>query len=163
MTDVQPASATDGVGSVNSLPEGARIRLKAGVKAPKLRGRTNLVAQKAIMKALRTYGAIVVERSISPALYAKANANWNAPLRATNGRYLAADGRLLPKLKNKRVNATPLLRGNEIQGLHLSDFEVVQLPSPIFTFPALSSTEAATRPSGSAGATSPGVATGGTG
>jgi hypothetical protein len=146
---VQPASATDGVGSTASIPEGARIRLKANVKAPKLPGRTNKVAQKAIMKALRTYGAIVVERSASPSLYAKANADWAAPLRAANGRYLTPGGHLLSRDKNKRANATPLLRGNEIQGLHLSDFEVVQLPSTIFTFPALNSTEAANRPGGS--------------
>jgi len=146
---VQPASATDGVGPTNSLPEGARIRLKAGVKAPKLLPRTNRVAQKAIMKALRTYGAIVVERSVAPTLYAKANANWDAPLRAANGRYLTPGGRLLPKAKNKRANATPLLRGNELQGLHLDDFEVMNLPSPIFTFPALNSTEAAVRPGSS--------------
>jgi len=143
---VQPASATDGVGATDSIPEGARIRLKPGVKAPKLLPRTNVVAQRAIMKALRTYGAIVVERSRTPSLYAKMNYDWTQPMKGANGRYLRPDGRLLPKIDNKRANATPLLRGNEIQGLHLSDFEVVKITGNFYTFPALSSTEAAARP-----------------
>lgn len=148
-TYVQPASATDGVGSPDSIPEGARIRLKANVKAPKLAGRTNIVAQRALMKALRTYGAIVVERSKSPTLYAKMNYDWSQPMRGANGRLLAADGKLLPRRDNLRRNATPLLRGNEIQGLKLSDFEVVQITGKTYTFPALNTTEAANRPSSS--------------
>lgn len=150
-TYVQPASATDGVGSTDSIPEGARVRLKAGVKAPKLLPRTNKVAQKAIMRALRTYGAIIVERSDVPALYAKMNFDWRQPMKGANGRYLAPDGRLLPKLRNKRVNATPMLRGNEIQGLKLKDFEVVQITGKVFTFPALNSTEAFTRATSTGG------------
>jgi hypothetical protein len=148
---VQPASATDGVGSVKSIPEGARIRLKPDVKAPKLPGRTNQVAQRALMKALRTYGAIVVERSKSPTLYAKQNYDWSQPMKGANGRLLGADGKQLPKRDNLQRNATPLLRGNEIQGLRLSDFEVVEITGKRYTFPALSSTEASIRPSSSGG------------
>ena len=148
---VQPASATDGVGPTNSIPEGARMRLKPGVRTPRLLPRTNVVAQRAIMKALRTYGAIVVERSRVPSLYAKMNYNWLQPMKGANGRYLAPNGRLLPKLLNKRANATPMLRGNEVQGLHLSDFEVVEITGPTFTFPALNSTEAAARSTATGG------------
>ncbi len=139
---VQPASATDGIGATDSIPEGARIRLKAGVKAPKLLGQTNVIAQRAIMTALRTYGAIVVERAKAPTLYAKRNYDWTQPLRAADGRYLSPRGRPLSKFLNHARFGTPLLRGNEVQGLTLDDFEVMTL-GPIFTFPALASTEVA--------------------
>ncbi|GAA4122604.1 hypothetical protein GCM10022215_28560 [Nocardioides fonticola] len=104
---VEPASSTDGTGSARSLPEGARIRLRADVTIPVPRDprtgeRIRLTAQQqrladAIVAALRTYGAIVVDRATVPTLYAQAG--------VTSG----------------------LLSGNELQGLHLSDFEVVTL------------------------------------
>lgn len=147
---VQPASATDGVGSKQSLPEGARIRLKAGVRAPKLLGATNVTAQKAILRALRTYGAIVVERSKVPSLFAPLNYDWSQPLKAPDGRYLGPTGKPLPKNLQKRRYATPLLRGNEVQGITLDDFEVVTLPKPIYQFPPPQATESATAKSGAA-------------
>ena len=99
---------------VESLPEGARIRLRADVVVPDptdpLTGeRIRLTEQQrryvdAIVAALRTYGAIVVDRAVVPTLYAQ------------------------------RDVTTDLLRGNELQGLHLSDFEVTQLGERI-TYP----------------------------
>lgn len=104
---VQPASSTDGNGSEQSIPEGARIRLKADVELPRpIDPRTKkpikLTAQQqryadAIVAALRTYGAIVVDRAAVPTLYAQ-----------------------------RDVTAS-YLNGNELQGLHLDDFEVIKL------------------------------------
>lgn len=104
---VQPASSTDGNGNELSIPEGARIRLKADVVPPRPTDpRTGepikMTAQQrryadAIVAALRTYGAIVVDRAAVPTLYAQ-----------------------------RDVTAT-YLDGNELQGLHLDDFEVIKL------------------------------------
>lgn len=104
---VQPASSTDGNGRETSIPEGARIRLRADVVFNRpIDPRTNkpirLTAQQqryadAILAALRTYGAIVVGRAAVPTLYAQ-----------------------------RDVTAT-FLDGNEIQGLRLDDFEVIKL------------------------------------
>ncbi|MDX6668166.1 MAG: hypothetical protein QOK04_1546 [Solirubrobacteraceae bacterium] len=96
---VQPASVTDGVGRSNSIPEGARIRLRSDVSLGSLPGGTNRRTANAILKALKRFGAIVVDRSAVPTLYAKKNFNWGAQL-----------------------------HGNEVQGLSLDDFEVVELP-----------------------------------
>jgi hypothetical protein len=103
---VQPASSTDGNGTKTSLPEGARIRLKADVIVPKpvdpVTGkRIKLTTQQqrmadAIVAALRTYGAIVVDRARVPTLYAQ--------------RDVTAD----------------MISGNELQGLHMEDFEVIK-------------------------------------
>lgn len=163
-TYVQPASATDGNGRTSSLPEGARIRLRTDrfddlVSLPTcgpgrlrdIRGeirtdciapRTNRKAARAILDSLRRYGAIVVDRSRTPTLYAKQNADWNQLLRGPDGRLLTANGRdPLPRnLARERNQGTPLLRGNEVQFLRLSDFEVMQLP-PLLKFPPLGSTE----------------------
>ena len=104
---VQPASSTDGNGRPRSLPEGARIRLKrAVVLPPPVDPRTGkpikLSKQQqrladAIVACLRTYGAIVVDRAAVPTLYAQRD---------------VTDG---------------LIRGNELQGLTLDDFEVLPL------------------------------------
>lgn len=93
---VQPASATDGVGDERSLPQGARIRLRPGVSVESPPGTSRALTQ-AIVRALRTYGAIVVDRAAVPTLYAQ-----------------------------KDVTAR-LVRGDELQGLHLDDFEVMPL------------------------------------
>ncbi|HEU4655954.1 MAG TPA: hypothetical protein VFR97_00430 [Capillimicrobium sp.] len=163
---VQPASATDGNGRLSSLPEGARIRLRAErydalislptcpanrlrdsegeVRSDCVAPRTNRRAARAILEALRRYGAIVVDRSRTPTLYAKLNADWRQPLRGPDGRLLKADGRTpLPRrLARLRNEATPLLRGNEVQFLRLSDFEVVQL-GEVLKFPPLGATPVA--------------------
>lgn len=97
-TYVQPASVTDGVGSVNSLPAGARIRLKSSTLAgsrPKSGARPSV---EAILVALRKYGAIVVDRASVPTLYAAAG------------------------------TPASLLREDELSWLQLSDFEVISLP-----------------------------------
>jgi hypothetical protein len=120
---VQPASVTDGTGPTNSLPAGARIRLRRSVlpqarigRASRPAGETTLVcprrsvlpharlarpsrpAVEAILVALRSYGAIVVDRAAVPTLYA--------------------------------AQGTPpsLVREDELDWLDLSDFEVVALP-----------------------------------
>lgn len=104
---VQPASSTDGNGRTTSVPEGARIRLKRDVVLPQpvdpITGkRIKLTKQQqrladAIVACLRTYGAIVVDRAAVPTLYAQRD--------VTEG----------------------LIRGNELQGLTLEDFEVLPL------------------------------------
>jgi hypothetical protein len=104
---VQPASSTDGNGRTRSIPEGARIRLKRDVVLPQPRDpRTGKVIKlsrqqqrlaDAIVACLRTYGAIVVDRAAVPTLYAQRD---------------VTDG---------------LIRGNELQGLTLDDFEVMPL------------------------------------
>jgi hypothetical protein len=106
-TYVQPASSTDGNGDADAVPEGARIRLKADVvperpRDPRTGKLLKFTAQQrrmadAIVLALRTYGAIVVDRAEVPTLYAQ--------------RDVTAD----------------LIRGNELQGLTLDDFEVVDV------------------------------------
>lgn len=99
---VQPASVTDGVGSGRSLPAGARIRLRADVTINEqrlrgLKGQRRRSAD-AVLTALRTYGAIVVDRAAVPSLY--------APL----------------------GTSSKLLRGSELSWLKLEDFEVIALP-----------------------------------
>jgi hypothetical protein len=95
---VSPASTTDGVGPQDSLPEGARIRLKANVTLPRLPHEDNRHSADVVLAALKRYGAIVVDRATVPTLYAQKD--------AVHG----------------------LLTGNELQSLRLSDFEVVRLP-----------------------------------
>jgi hypothetical protein len=94
---VQPASTTDGVGPEDSLPEGAHIRLKPGVTLDGITG-ARLHYADIVLAALKKYGAIVVDRSTVPTLYAQRD--------AVGG----------------------LLNGEELRSLRLSDFEVVQLP-----------------------------------
>jgi hypothetical protein len=111
---VQPASATDGNGRVSSLPEGARIRLKANVEVPaptdpKTGKKIKMTPQQqrmadAIVAALRTYGAIVVDRAAVPTLYAQRDVTAN------------------------------MIAGNELSNLRLDAFEVVAMgPKHRFT------------------------------
>jgi hypothetical protein len=104
MAYVQPASTTDGVGRENSLPEGARIRLKPGGTLTGLSG-SRLHYADVVLTTLRKYGAIVVDRSAVPTLYAQRG--------AVNG----------------------LLSGEELRSLSLADFEVVRLPSLLHLAP----------------------------
>jgi hypothetical protein len=175
---VQPASSTDGIGRVTSLPEGARIRLKRGVTFRSIQRRyadarcnntlyrlrfraqegkcrrfrfqtgTNQKAAAAIITALHRYGAIVVDRSSVPTLYGKFNADWHKPLRDPDGILLDARGNPFPR-GVKRV-PTPLLRGNELEGLKLSDFEVTRTGEQ-FRFPALGTLTAPPLPGGAVG------------
>ncbi|HWJ83439.1 MAG TPA: hypothetical protein VNS55_14465 [Nocardioides sp.] len=104
---VQPASSTDGNGRWASLPEGARIRLRAdAVLRPPVDRVTGEVVPlspqeqrvaDALVATLRRYGAIVVDRAAVPTLYA-------SPDVGTSG-----------------------LVGYELQGLTMADFEVVEL------------------------------------
>jgi hypothetical protein len=175
---VQPASSTDGIGRIDSLPEGARIRLKPGVtlrsiqrrysnpkcnnplyglrqnRRDRLCGffrflpRTNQKAAAAIITALHRYGAIVVDRARVPTLYGKFNADWNRPLRDDDGQLL--DSRGLPFPLGVRREPTPLLRGNELEGIRLADFEVVRLGQR-YRFPAPGSISAPPLPGGATG------------
>jgi hypothetical protein len=95
---VQPASVTDGVGPTDSLPAGARIRLRdSALLSSKPEGEMRPSAE-AILVALRSYGAIVVDRAAVPTLYAAQGTPPN------------------------------LLREDELDWLQLEDFEVVALP-----------------------------------
>ncbi len=108
-TFVQPASSTDGNGRATSLPQGARLRLKSDVMLrrgvdPVTGKRLKLTTQQrrigdAVVAALRTYGAIVVDRAEVPTLYAQ------------------------------RDTSASVMVGNELQGMTLDDFEVITLGS----------------------------------
>lgn len=174
---VQPASATDGIGRVTSLPEGARLRLKPSVTLRSIQRRftdlrcnnilygtrdgtrrdkcrkfrfqgANQKAAGALMRALRQYGAIVVDRSRVPTLYAQFNVDWSRSLRDDTGRLLDARGNPFPR--GVRRFATPRLRGNELQGIRLTDFEVVRFGDRL-PFPRLTRITAAPLPGGATG------------
>jgi hypothetical protein len=206
---IQPASSTDGVGAVNSMPEGARLRLKANVRLSLARcpsvavqtqanadgsttvvttttpvgggkavvnrrivpvgeiidttgltsdttestsaaniaararnrcltDRTNRRAAQAIFTALRRYGAILVDRSRVPTLYAKLTPEWQTVLKDQNGRLLNASGRLLSRFVRRFPDqGTPLLRGSEVQQLTVDDFDVVKTGGALLNFPDL--------------------------
>jgi hypothetical protein len=95
---VQPASVTDGVGSPESLPAGARIRLKASAMKSQPKGGDVRPSVEAILVALRKYGAIIVDRASVPTLYAAAG------------------------------TPPSLVKENELHWLKLKDFEVISLP-----------------------------------
>jgi hypothetical protein len=134
---VSPASATDGNGPASALPEGARIRLKANMVLPKPRDPKTgklirLTAQQqrtadAIAAALRTYGAIVVDRAAVPSLYAQ------------------------------RGISPALLSPSELQGLSLTDFEVVTLGTK-YTYPLAATSVAAATGASAASSASPSAA-----
>lgn len=143
---VQPASSTDGVGSERSLPEGAHIRLRLGVRLGRLSTGTNARGARAILRALKTYGAIVVDRARVPTLYGQLNGNWQTRLRNRAGELIYGNGRRLPGALQRRPGVgVPLLRGNEVQSLRLNDFEVVKLP-PEFSYPPLNAPAGTTQP-----------------
>ena len=81
---VQPASRTDGTGPRSSLPEGARIRLRSGaidlLSKDLVRNNVQRRTASTIITALQRYGAIVVDRSAAPTLYAQRNAQWTGIL-----------------------------------------------------------------------------------
>ncbi len=81
---VQPASRTDGNGRAASLPEGARLRLRPGMekKLTKtfVRNAKQRQVAETIIDALERYGAIVVDRSAAPTMYAQRNVDWRGIL-----------------------------------------------------------------------------------
>ncbi len=81
---VQPASRTDGTGTVASVPEGARLRLRTGseklLTRTFVRNGTERATARTIITALERYGAIVVDRSAAPTMYAQRNADWRGIL-----------------------------------------------------------------------------------
>jgi hypothetical protein len=85
------------------------MRLKSSftLKLPRMANRRST---EAIVTAMRTYGLIVVDRSITPTLYARRGSDYGT-----------------------------LLLGNELQGIRLSDLEVVRT-GPLLRFPPLEST-----------------------
>lgn len=107
---MQPASVTNGINVTTSLPEGARLRLKSSYRLGDIPKGANRRSAEAIVTALRTYGAIVVDRSITPTLYARRSTNYGT-----------------------------LLLGTELRSLRLSDLEVV-LTGQLYRFPPLEST-----------------------
>ena len=81
---VQPASRTDGNGAAGSVPLGARLRLRPGAERlltrTFVRNGTEREAASTIITALEQYGAIIVDRSAAPTMYAQRNADWNQVL-----------------------------------------------------------------------------------
>ena len=135
---VQPASVTDGVGRRSSLPAGARIRLRANVDEKRVLKGVKHRSAGAILSALRTYGAIVVDRAAVPTLY--------APLGTS------------PKL----------VGANDLEGISLSDFEVMSLPTiyqdpPLETVDLQGPTGSSTAQSGSSNGTTGDTGSGGGG
>lgn len=129
---VLPAGTTNGLASRQSLPQGARIRLKPSSyrRLQQRRVRSNRIVTidgrrrrsreiiiqdgrrkrsrgaTAVLQALYTYGAIIVDRANSPTLYAQRNADYSG-----------------------------LLAANSLSELKLTDFEVVSL-GRVYTDPA---------------------------
>ncbi|MBF6620883.1 MAG: hypothetical protein ITG02_11720 [Patulibacter sp.] len=99
---VPPATTTNGLQSPLSVPEGARLRLKANALARVQQGRKRQPGAVTIAQTLYTYGAIVVDRADSPTLYAQRNGDYKG-----------------------------LLTGSALRDLRLSDFEVLTLPRKI--------------------------------
>ena len=140
---VQPASVTNGLNVTDSLPEGARIRLREGANLGRLPRGANPRTREILIETLRTFGAIVVDRSQTPTLYARRNADYGtraADLGAEaavselgSGDELDGEGPLRPE----RREQTPLLRGDELDGIELSDFEVIELPELLSDPPGL--------------------------
>jgi hypothetical protein len=146
---VQPASRTDGDGPSASLPEGARIRLRSSFQLRRVPAGANPRAAEAIVAALKRYGAIVVDRARVPTLFAQQNFNWTAPADGSPVATTAAPTAVVaPNAASptgltvtpttsagtlpgpaRAAAAIPLLRGDEVQGLEISDFEVVRLPA----------------------------------
>lgn len=100
---VHPATTTNGLSELASVPQGARLRLKPGALARVQRTRKRLPGAITVAQALYTYGAIVVDRADSPTLYAQRNGDYRG-----------------------------LLAGNSLRDLHMSDFEVLALPRRVF-------------------------------
>jgi hypothetical protein len=154
---VQPASRTDGVGVSTSLPEGARIRLRPGFRIGKVPTGADGRAAQVIVTALERYGAIVVDRASVPTLFAQQNANWTVPADRTRSTTVSASDAVangtvqadsssptglsivgatgttgvVPPVTTKIAHPTPLLQGNELQGLTMADFDVVLLPGEL--------------------------------
>lgn len=103
---VPPASSTNGGGAEGAAPQGARLRLRAGVRlgdrtpGGRALSRQQERARDAILVALRRYGAIVVDRATVPSLYARSGISPEA------------------------------LLGDELSALDLQDFEVVRADAP---------------------------------
>jgi hypothetical protein len=108
---VQPASTTDGTGPVTSLPAGARLFLRPDVELEPLDATPAQVRQATtLVETLRTYGAIVVGRAPVPTLYVE---------QATG------------------TGTEVLLRGDELRGIGLADFRVVDFaPDDRYPVPA---------------------------
>ncbi len=96
---VAPATTTNGLSSPNSIPQGARLRLKPEALARVQQTKKRLPGAITIAQALYTYGAIVVDRADAPTLYAQRNGDYKG-----------------------------LLNGSALRDLHLTDFEVLTLP-----------------------------------
>jgi len=106
---VQPASVTNGIGKRQSLPAGARLRLRSDVgirNSPRGFKGDRRRSVETILTALREFGAIIVDRSSVPTLYAP------------------------------RGTPQRLIRGDELSWLTTDDFQVLQLPQ-IFQDPPL--------------------------
>ena len=139
---VQPASVTNGIDRTNSLPEGARLRLDPHADIGHLPNGANRHSRAVLLRALRTYGAIVVDRSRTPTLYARRNANYGAHGSPSGTRKSTVALSLRPPAVKQEVTSlarraqlsgkkakppTPLLQGNELDGIQLRDFQVVSL------------------------------------
>ncbi|WP_323792950.1 hypothetical protein [Nocardioides sp.] len=116
---LQPASSTDGTGAASSLPQGARIYLRPAFRLTRpvdpATGRpqewTPEVQLRAMLlvRALKTYGAVVVDEAPVPTLYAE----------------------------RTEAGQAPLLGGDELSGIGLDDFLVVDFdPEDRLAYPA---------------------------
>ncbi len=142
---VQPASVTNGLNVVESLPEGARIRLRSGARIGRLPQGANPRSRDVLIEALQTYGAIVVDRSRTPTLYARRNADYGADFGVEEpgidleegGLGLRQELRRERRGRDRERERAPVLRGDELEGIELSDFEVVELGPELADPPGL--------------------------
>jgi hypothetical protein len=141
---VQPASVTDGVGPVKALPAGARIRLKADVKAPepklnleRLKRLGRLNARNLRRKNL-TGKLHVTETELRQARREEIEHRYVEAILATLHRYgaIVVDRAAVPTLYGQYGVLENLIEGNALEWLHLDDFEVVSLPTVRYDPPA---------------------------
>lgn len=99
---VAPATTTNGLSALSSIPQGARLRLKPEALARVQQTKNRLPGAITVAQTLYTYGAIVVDRADAPTLYAQRNGDYKG-----------------------------LLTGSSLRDLRLSDFEVLTLPERV--------------------------------
>ena len=141
---VQPASVTDGIGPIKALPAGARIRLKANVKAPEPKyDLEELKRLERLNKLERRRGKRhethrVTEEELQLARREEIEHRYVEAILATLRRYgaIVVDRAAVPTLYGQYGVLEKLIQGNSLEWLHLDNFEVIALPTVRYDPPA---------------------------